>query len=62
MMNQAAAAEYKTNVGRDFTMADAFDAEYMDTNEGARRYFHNSGELETPAEHARWCEGCADCW
>ncbi len=35
-MNAAAANEYRSNAGHDFTLADAFDAEYMDEAEEAR--------------------------
>lgn len=30
MTTAAAAAEYRSNVGHDFTLADAYDAEYLD--------------------------------
>lgn len=30
MTTAAAAAEYKANVGHDFTLADAYDADYLD--------------------------------
>ncbi len=30
-MTTAAAAEYKANIGPDFTLSDASDAEYLDT-------------------------------
>lgn len=30
MNTAAAAAEYRANIGPDFTLADAFDAEYLD--------------------------------
>lgn len=33
MHTAAAAAEYRANVGHDFTLADAFDPEYLDTDE-----------------------------
>jgi len=34
MMNTAAAAaEYQSNLGHDFTLADAYDAEYLDADE-----------------------------
>ena len=29
-MTTAAAAEYKANLGHDFTLADAYDADYLD--------------------------------
>ncbi|MET0626584.1 MAG: hypothetical protein ABW250_26855 [Pyrinomonadaceae bacterium] len=29
----AAAAAYKSNIGQDFSLADAYDAEYLDTDE-----------------------------
>lgn len=35
--NANAAAEYRSNIGHDFTLADAFDAEYMDTDETPER-------------------------
>lgn len=28
--NAAAASEYRSNIGHDYTLADAYDAEYMD--------------------------------
>ena len=31
-MTPAAAAEYKSNIGHDFTLADAYDADYLDTD------------------------------
>jgi hypothetical protein len=31
-MTTAAAAEYKANVGPDFTLADAYDSEYLDAD------------------------------
>lgn len=31
MTTAAAAAEYKANVGHDFTLADAFDPDFLDT-------------------------------
>lgn len=33
MTTAAATAEYKLNLGHDFTLADAYDAEYLDTDE-----------------------------
>jgi hypothetical protein len=30
MTTAAAAAEYKANIGSDFTLADAYDADYLD--------------------------------
>jgi hypothetical protein len=35
-MTTAAANEYKSQIGPDFTLADAFDEEYMDEAEEAR--------------------------
>ena len=35
MTTAAAAAEYRANVGHDFTLADAYDADYLDA-EAAR--------------------------
>lgn len=32
MTPAAAAAEYRSNVGHDFTLADAYDAEYLDAD------------------------------
>ncbi len=71
MTTAETANEYSHNIGHDFSMLDALDEAYLDT-EGAdddaevspalRRYFANSGEVETLAGHARWCEGCGDCW
>lgn len=34
-MNTAAANEYERNLGLDFTLADAYDADYLDVPEGA---------------------------
>jgi hypothetical protein len=33
-MQAAAANEIKSNIGPDFSLADAFDADYLDTDEG----------------------------
>lgn len=33
MTTAAAAAEYRSNVGHDCTLADAYDSEYLDTDE-----------------------------
>ncbi len=35
MTTAAAAAEYRANVGHDFTLADAFDAAYLDVEAAA---------------------------
>ena len=35
MMSAAAAAEIKSNIGHDTAMLDAFDPEYLDTDEAA---------------------------
>jgi hypothetical protein len=32
MMKAAAAAEYKANIGHDFTVADAYDADHLETD------------------------------
>lgn len=32
MTTAAAAAEYKSNIGHDFSLADAYDPEYLDTD------------------------------
>jgi hypothetical protein len=62
MTTAEAANEYRYNTGSDNSILDALDPEYLDTEAPARRYFDNSGELETFAEHTRWCEGCPQCW
>jgi len=36
MTTATAAAEYRSNIGPDFTLSDAYDAEYMDEAEEAR--------------------------
>ena len=36
MTAAAAAAEYKANLGPDFTLADAFDLDYLDTDAEAK--------------------------
>jgi hypothetical protein len=52
MTTAAAAAEYKANLGADFTLADAFDAEYLedraaeDEDERARRQALNQAMAE----------------
>ena len=52
MTTAAVAAEYKSNIGHDFTLADAYDAEYMDVedateeDETARRQALNAAMFD----------------
>lgn len=58
MTNNAAAAadEYRSNIGHDFTLADAYDAEYLDTDETAERTEETAPLVSPSVLYYRKCE------
>jgi hypothetical protein len=52
MTTAAAAAEYRANLGPDFTLADAYDPEYLDADGGAEE----DAAAERQALNARMAE------
>ena len=58
MTTAAAAAEYRANVGPDFTLADAFDAAYLDVEaaEGEVKNMDLMGATERQVLNARMAE------